>query len=99
MAKASLRNASIVCLAVWMGIWLLFLLMRFSPFDYRDIPGIGPALLIALAVALFAPIVAAGLAAAALIRQPRVQLNWLMLGCAIAVLLGQTVLFGISRWM
>ena len=99
MAKASLRNASIVCLAVWAGIWLLFLLMRFSPFDYRNIPGIGPALLVALAVALVAPVVAAGLAAAALIRQPRARLNWLTLGCAIAVFLGQVMLFGITRWM
>jgi hypothetical protein len=99
MPKASLRNASIFSLAVWVGIWVLFLLMRLSPFDYRDIPGIGAVLLIALAVALLAPIVAAGLAAAALVRQPQAQLNWLTLGCAMAALIGQIILFGISRWM
>jgi hypothetical protein len=99
MTKPSLRNASIFSLAVWLGIWLLFLLMRLSPFDYRYIPGIGAVLLIALAIALLAPVVATGFAAAALVRQPRVQLNWLTLGCAIAALIGQTILFGISRWM
>ena len=99
MPKASLRNASIFSLAVWVGIWVLFLLMRLSPFDYRYIPGIGAVLLIALAVALLAPIAATGLVAAALVRQPRVQLNWLTLGCAIAALIGQIILFGISRWM
>jgi hypothetical protein len=99
MTKPSLRNASIFSLSVWLGIWLLFLLMRLSPFDYRDIPGIGAVLLIALAIALLAPVVATGLAAAALVRQPRVQLNWLTLGCAIAALIGQTILFDISRWM
>ena len=99
MAKASLRTASIYCLALWVGIWLLFLLMRFSPLDIRGIPGIGMIMLIAFAVALVAPIVAAALAGAALVRQPRVLLNLLVFGCAIAALLGQVSLFFISRWL
>jgi len=99
MAKASLRTASIYCLALWVAIWLLFLLMRLSPFDIRVIPGIGIVMLTALAVALVAPIVAAGLAGAALVRQPRAPLNLLTFGCAIAALVGQWFLFLISRWL
>jgi len=99
MAKASLRTASIYCLALWVAIWLLFLTLRFSFFDIRVIPGIGPVMLVALVVALLAPIVAAGLAAAALVRQPRAPLNWLTLGCAIAALVGQMFLFLVTRWL
>jgi hypothetical protein len=99
MAKASLRTASISCLAIWVTIWLLFLLMRFSPIDIRVIPGIGMIMLIALAVALVAPIVATGLAAAALVRQPRARPNVLTFGFAISALLGQVFLFLISRWL
>ena len=99
MARALLRTASISCVAIWVTVWLLFLLMRFSPFDIRGIPGIGVVMLAALAVAFLAPIVATGLAGAALVRQPRVPLNWLTLGCAIAALLGQGLLFLTSRWL
>ena len=99
MAKTSLRTAAIYCLAIWAAIWLMFLVMRFSPLDIRVIPGIGMFMLTALAVAVMAPIVATGLAAAALVRQPRALLNWLALGCAITVLLGQVFLFLISRWL
>lgn len=88
MIKASLRTAAIACLAMWAAVWLLFLLMRFSPLDIRRIPGIGMVMLGALGLALLAPIVATGLAGAALARQPRVALNWLTLGCAIAALFG-----------
>jgi membrane protein DedA with SNARE-associated domain len=73
--------------------------MRFSPLDIRQIPGIGIMMLIALAVALVTPILATGLAAAALIRQPRAPLNLLVFGCAIAAFLGQVLLFLISRWL
>ena len=59
MAKTSLRAASIYCLALWAAIWLVFLVIRFSTFDIRVIPGIGPIMLIALVVAMAAPIVAA----------------------------------------
>jgi hypothetical protein len=99
MAKASLRTASISCLAIWVGIWLMFLLMRLSPFDIRGIPGVGIFVLVALAVALLTPIAATGLAAAALVRQRGVPVNWLTFGCAVAVLLGQVFLFLSSRWL
>jgi hypothetical protein len=99
MVKASLRTASISCLAIWAAVWLLFLLMRLSPLDIMSIPGIGMVMLVALGVALLAPIVATGLAGAALVRQPRVPMNWLTLGCAIAALLGQGLLFLITRWL
>jgi hypothetical protein len=94
-----LRTASIACLAIWAAIWLLFMLIRFSTFDIRVIPGIGMIMLTAFAVALVAPIVATGLAGAALFRQPRVPLNLLTFGCAIAALFGQALLFTISRWL
>lgn len=99
MAKVSLRTASVFCLAIWVAIWLLFLLMRFSPLDIRTIPGIGMVMLIAFAVGLLSPIVAAGLAGAALVREPRAPLNLLTFGCAIAALLGQVLLFLITRWL
>src|SRR5438552_18115191 len=99
MVKASLRTASISCLAIWAAVWLLFLLMRLSPLDIRSIPGIGMVMLVALGIALSAPIVATGLAGAALVRQPRVPLNWLTLGFAIAALFGQGLLFLITRWL
>jgi len=99
MAKSSLRTVSISCLAIWAAVWLLFFVMRFSPLDIRVIPGIGMIMLGALGVALLAPIVAIGLACAASVRQPRVPLNWITLGCAIAALFGQGLLFLITRWL
>jgi hypothetical protein len=99
MAKVSLRTASISCLEIWVVIWLLFLLMRLSRLDIRNIPGIGMVMLIALVVALVAPIVATGLAGAALVREPRAPLNLLTFGCAIAALFGQVSLFLISSWL
>ena len=99
MAKVSLRNTSVCCLAIWAAIWLMFLMMRFSPLDIRVIPGIGPIMLMALIVALVAPIVATGIAGAALVRRPRVALNWLTFGCAIIALLGQVCLIMISTWL
>jgi hypothetical protein len=98
MVETPLRTASIFCLAIWAAIWLLFLLMRLSPLDIRSIPGIGMIMLVALGVVLLAPIVATGLGAA-LVRRHRVPLNWLILGCAIAALFGQGLLFLISRWL
>jgi hypothetical protein len=56
-------------------------------------------MLTALVVVLVAPIVATGLAGAALVRSPRAPLNVLTFGCAIAALLGQVHLFLISRWL
>jgi hypothetical protein len=99
MAKSSLRTVAMYCLAIWAAIWLMFLMMRFSPLDIRVIPGIGPILLLALVVALVAPVVATGIAGGALVRQPRALLNWLTFGCAIIVLFGQVLLFMISSWL
>jgi hypothetical protein len=73
--------------------------MRLSPLDIRNIPGIGIVMLIALVVTLVAPIVATGLAGAALVRSPRAPLNVLTFGCAISALLGQVCLFLNSRWL
>ena len=98
-AKASLQTWSIYCLVIWAAIWLMFMLMRFSPFDIRVIPGIGIVLLGSLVVALLAPLVAAVLAAAALFRGPRTWLTLLTLACAIAVLFGQLLLFSMTGWM
>jgi hypothetical protein len=94
----SLRTASIGCLAIWLAIWLLFLLMRLAPFDIRNIPGIGTITLLALACALAAPIVATGLAGAAWVRE-RGSLNLLIFGFAVAALLGQALLFLMFRWL
>jgi hypothetical protein len=96
---ASLRTASISCLALWVAIWLLFLLMRLSPVDIRNIPGAGMIMLLAFAVALLAPVVATGLAGAALVRQPRATQNLVTFGCAVAALLGQVFLLLISGWL
>ena len=98
MAKVSLRNASIFCLAMWAAIWCVFVLLRFSTFDIRDVPGIGAIMLTALAVVFLAPFVAAGLSAAAVFVRPREVLNWLALGCAVAILFGQALLFLVSGW-
>jgi hypothetical protein len=99
MSRLSLQSAAISCLAIWAAIWLLFLLVRFSPLDIRVVAGVGGIVLSALAVALLAPVVAMGLAAIALSRQPRVPLNWLSLGCAVAAFLGQAAAFLSLRWL
>ena len=95
----TLRSASISCLAIWLAIWLVFLLMSLSPLDIRNIPGIGMVMLVALAVALVAPLLATGLSGAALVRQPRAPLNLLIFGCSVAALLGQVLLFLVSSWL
>jgi hypothetical protein len=83
MAKSWLRIASISCLAIWVAIWLLFLLMRLSPLDITSSPGIGMVMLIALVIAFVAPIVATGLAGVALIRRSRAPLDLLTFGCGL----------------
>jgi hypothetical protein len=98
-AKSSLRKGSIYCLAIWAAIWLMFMLMRFSPLDIRVIPGIGIIMLGALVVALVAPLVSTVLAAVALFRPPREWLTVLTLACAFAVSAGQVLLFTMTRWM
>lgn len=99
MAKGSLRTASLLCLAIWSAVWLLFLLLRFSSLDVRSIPGAGPFLLSSLVVSALAPIVAAALAVAALAREPRLPVNWLTFAAASAVLLAEALLFLSSRWL
>ena len=99
MVKGSLRTAALFCLAIWSAVWLLFLLLRFSSLDVRNIPGAGPFLLSSLVVSALAPIVAAALAVAALVREPRVPANWLTFAAASAVLVGEVLLFLSSRWL
>ncbi len=94
-----LRTGAIGCLAAWAAIWVLFMLIRFSSFDIRVIPGIGPVMLALLVAVVVAPIIAGGLALGALVRQPRALLNWVTLGGAIAACVGQAALFAITKWM
>ena len=96
---SSWRSASIACIAIWAAIWLFFLIVRFSTFDTRQIPGIGPVMLLLLVAAVITPLAATVLAVIAAIKQPTVSLNWIALGCAIAVLSGQAMLFASSRWL
>jgi len=99
MAKSWLRKVAIFCLALWALIWLVFLSMRVLPFDIRSVPAIGIVMLVSFAVAFLAPIIATGLAGAALALQPRSRLDLLTLTWAIAALVGQVFLFLISRWL
>jgi len=99
MSKLSLRNAPLFCLAIWALIWFVFLAIRFSSFDIRIVPGIGPIMLAMLVTVLLAPLAAIVFAAVSLIRQPRAPMNWLTLVCAIAVLLGQGALFAATSWL
>ena len=93
------RSLSIACIAIWAAIWLFFLLVRSSTFDIRQIPGIGPVMLLLLVVAVLAPLAATVLGLIAVAQRPKAWLNWLTLGFAIAILSGQAVLFTVSRWM
>lgn len=99
VAKTSLQTASIYCLVVWAALWCLFMLIRFTHLDIRIIPVIGPVMLMALVIAVLAPVMAIGIAGTAIIRQPRVTLNWLMLGCAFTALVGEAFLFAATRWL
>ncbi|HEY2274158.1 MAG TPA: hypothetical protein VGH61_01520 [Steroidobacteraceae bacterium] len=71
MTKISPRAASLLCVGIWAAVWLLFLLLRLSSLDVRNIAGAAGILLGALVLSVLAPIVAVGLAAAALVRGPR----------------------------
>jgi hypothetical protein len=97
--KWSLRTMAIIALAVWAAIWVFFLAIRFSGFDIRLIPGIGPVMLLLLGLAGISPLAASVLALLAVIQRPSVPLNWITLVCAVAALLGQAALFAASRWM
>lgn len=98
-AKSPLRKAAIACIAVWVVIWVVFMLIRFSHVDVRVMPGVGPVLLMLLAAAGILPLAAAVLAVIAAIQQPKEPLSWMTLGGAIAVLCGQAVMFMANRWM
>ena len=97
--KTSLKAASISCLAIWAAVWCLFMLIRFSGFDIRVIPGIGPIMLVALVVSVLAPVVAIGIAAVALVRSPRSALSWLILGGAVAAFVAVGIIFAATRWL
>jgi len=97
MAELSLQTAPIACLAIWLAIWMLLLILRLSPLDIRNIRGIGMIMLAALVVVLAAPIAAAGLAGAALIRKPRALLQWLTFGFAVMALFGQALIVLVTQ--
>ena len=99
MVKASLRNVSIYCLGIWVAVWLVFMLMRFSGFDIRVIPGIGPIMLIALGLAVISPVLALVIASAALIQRPRAVLGWLILGSAVAACFAVGIIFEATKWL
>ncbi|HEX4377760.1 MAG TPA: hypothetical protein VHZ99_11480 [Steroidobacteraceae bacterium] len=99
MASSKLTIASIVCLAIWVAVWVLFLFIRFSGVDIRLIPGIGIFMLSTLVVSFLAPVAATGLAVIALIRQPSVLLNWFCLLGGVTVMFGQALVFVSSRWL
>jgi glucan phosphoethanolaminetransferase (alkaline phosphatase superfamily) len=99
MAKISLRTASIYCLAIWAAVWCLFMLIRFSAFDIRVIPGIGPIMLVALGIAVVGPIVAIAIAGLALILRPRAPLSWLILGSAVAASFAVGFIFLATKWL
>lgn len=75
------------------------MLIRFSGFDIRVIPGIGPIMLGALAVAVVAPVVAIGIVGVSLIQRPRTAVSWLMLGCAVAACLAVAFIFAATKWL
>lgn len=97
--KWTLRSGAIACLAVWLAIWVFFMLVRFSHFDIRQIPGIGPVMLLLLAAASATPLAGSILALLAVIQRPSVPLNWITLVCGVAALVGQAILFAASKWM
>ena len=77
----------------------MFMLIRFSGFDIRVIPGIGPIMLIALVVAVISPVLALGVAGASLIQRPRAVLGWLILGCAVAACFAVGIIFAATKWL
>ena len=97
--KWSPRSGAIYCLLAWATIWLFFLAVRFSGFDIRQIPGIGPVMLLLFSAVAAAPLAASLLAVVAVIQRPASTLSWITLVCAIAALVGQAVLFAASKWM
>jgi hypothetical protein len=84
---------------IWAAIWLLFLLVRFSTLDVSQYPGLGRVALPMLFTVAITPFAAIVLAIVAVVRQPVALSNWATLGCAIAALLGQALLFLSARWL
>jgi hypothetical protein len=99
MAKTLLRTAAFAALVLWALIWVLFMGVRFSSLDVAALPVFHVLLPLALVCVLLAPVMAVGLAAAALIWKPRLLKDWIALGCAVAAVFGQTFLFLVSRWL
>jgi hypothetical protein len=99
VANKSLKTVSIYCLCVWVAVWLMFMLIRFSGFDIRVIPGIGPIMLVALLVAVISPVLALGIASVSLIRRPRAVLGWVILGFAVAACFAVGFIFTATKWL
>ena len=99
MSRISIRAAAIWCLAIWAAVWCFFMVIRLSGFDIRIIPGIGPLMLVALAISVLAPVVAVGIAGASLIKRPRTVASWLILGCAVAACIIVAYIFEATRWL
>ena len=99
VAKASLRTASIYCLVVWAAVWCLFVLIRFTGFDIRVIPGIAPLMLVALVLSVIGPVVAIGLIGVALIQRPRAAVSWMILGGAVAACIAVGFIFAATKWL
>jgi hypothetical protein len=74
-------------------MWMMFLVMSMAHLNIRRLPAAGTFILIALAIALLAPVVATALAGVALAREPWAMANRLTFACAGSALVGQVVLF------
>lgn len=99
MMPTRLRRASLVCLAVWLVIWVLWMVMRFLPVDGRGIPGIGPFLLASLVGIFVAPLLSAGLAVICLIRRDRRPADWVVLAVSLAIIPGEMMVFQATAWL
>ncbi len=94
-----MRKAAIACVGAWAGIWVVFMLIRFSGLDVRAIPGAGPILLLLFAASGILPLAASVLALVATIQDPKVRSNWIALAAAVAILCIQAFLFTANKWM
>lgn len=99
MARNWLRSAALICIALWVAIWLVFIGVRLSSFDVSQHPSLGRLALILLLTVLMAPLLAIGFGIAAVLQRPAVLSNWITLACAGAALVLQTLLFLVTRWM
>jgi len=99
MIRAPWRFASVSCIAIWAAIWLFFFLVRHSTLDVSQYPFLGSVALAMLVTVAIAPIAAIAFAVTAVVQQPATLPNWITLGCAIAALFGQALLFLSSRWL